>query len=67
MYNAPLGSLRQFDFDLEKIWNFEKTKKIQKEIWKNQCPQCWTPCEAYQSILGNLLGRRERMPGKALI
>ena len=27
----------------------------QQEIWRADCPQCWTPCEAYQSIMGNFL------------
>ena len=29
--------------------------QTQKEIWDYDCPQCWTPCEAYQSIMGNFL------------
>ncbi len=31
---------------------------MQREIWRGQCPQCWTACEAYQSILGNVLAGR---------
>jgi hypothetical protein len=31
---------------------------VQQEIWQGQCPQCWTACEAYQSILGNVLAGR---------
>src|SRR5262249_6663050 len=26
-----------------------------EEIWDYNCPQCWTPCEANQSILGDLM------------
>jgi radical SAM protein with 4Fe4S-binding SPASM domain len=58
MYDAKIASLREFDFDLETIWNLPKTRRLQHEIWDYRCPQCWTPCEAYQSILGNLLGQR---------
>lgn len=58
MYDAKIASLRECDFDLEAIWNLQKTKQLQEEIWNYQCPQCWTPCEANQSIFGNLLGLR---------
>ena len=60
MYDSPIANLRDHNFDLHKIWNLPQTIELQKEIWKYQCPQCWTPCEAYQSILGNLLGLRNR-------
>lgn len=54
-YDHKLASLRDHNYDLEKIWNLPQTIKLRQEIWKGQCPQCWQPCEAYQSILGNLL------------
>jgi len=60
MYDAKIASLRDHCFDLEAIWNLPETRRLQQEIWEYQCPQCWTPCEAYQSILGNLLGMRDR-------
>jgi hypothetical protein len=43
---------------LDPIWNAAETAELQGEIWKGQCPQCWTACEAYQSILGNVLAGR---------
>jgi MoaA/NifB/PqqE/SkfB family radical SAM enzyme len=55
VYNRKLASLRDVDFDLERIWRSAETAKLQREIWDHQCPQCWTPCEAYQSIMGNFL------------
>lgn len=55
IYNLPLGSLRDHEYRLEDIWKKDRTKQIQGEIWENQCPQCWTPCEAYPSIMGNFL------------
>ena len=36
-----------------------KPRSCRREIWRGECPQCWTACEAYQSILGNL-GLRTR-------
>jgi MoaA/NifB/PqqE/SkfB family radical SAM enzyme len=54
-YDRKLGNIRDYNFDLEKIWNLPETKQLQQEISKGQCPQCWQPCEAYQSIMGNLI------------
>jgi radical SAM protein with 4Fe4S-binding SPASM domain len=61
-YSRPLGSLRETDMRLEPIWNASETIRLQEEIWKGSCPQCWTACEAYQSILGNAFGLRQRRP-----
>jgi MoaA/NifB/PqqE/SkfB family radical SAM enzyme len=62
-YSRPMGRLRETGMRLDPIWNAEDTARVQGEIWKGQCPQCWTACEAYQSILGNLLAvRRHTMP-----
>jgi len=64
IYDRRLGSLREVDYDLGRIWATPAAATLQAEIWESRCPNCWTPCEAYQSILGNLvrpeLGRRAR-------
>ncbi len=54
-YTRPLGSLRDHDMALGPIWSAPTTASVQTEIWAGECPQCWTACEAYQSVLGNLL------------
>ena len=59
-YSKPMGRLRETGMRLEPIWNDAGTTQVQGEIWKGQCPQCWTACEAYQSILGNALALRRR-------
>lgn len=55
IYNRPLGSLREHNYELARIWQAEETRAVQREIWNKACPQCWTPCEAYPSIMGNFL------------
>ncbi len=62
IYDRPLGSLRETGYDLRPIWNAEPTRQVQGEIWEKQCPQCWTPCEAYPSIMGNFLRADWRGP-----
>ena len=54
-YSRPLGSLRDHGMSLDPIWSDTGTERTQAEIWNGDCPQCWTACEAYQSILGNVL------------
>jgi radical SAM protein with 4Fe4S-binding SPASM domain len=56
-YSRPVGSLRETGMDLEAVWRSAEARNLQKEIWNGDCPQCWTACEAYQSILGNLVRR----------
>jgi Fe-coproporphyrin III synthase len=55
IYDRRIGSLREVDYDLARIWQSDESLAIQRGIWDFKCPQCWTPCEAYQSILGNAL------------
>jgi MoaA/NifB/PqqE/SkfB family radical SAM enzyme len=54
-YSKPVGRLRDCGMDLGAVWQSQALVATQSEIWEGNCPQCWTPCEAYQSILGNLL------------
>lgn len=57
LFNKKLGNLRDFDYDLRKIWGLKTTKDVLTKIKNGQCVGCWTPCEAYQAILGNLLNK----------
>ena len=53
-YNVILENLRENDLDLLKILSNENSILLNEKIRKGKCPQCWTPCEAYQNILSNL-------------
>lgn len=55
MWNSKIGNLRDYDYDIKKIFNSEKAKHVRRLIRKGNCPICWTPCEAYQSIISNIL------------
>jgi radical SAM protein with 4Fe4S-binding SPASM domain len=61
-YSKPIGRLRETGMRLDPIWNAHETKRLQSDIWRGECPQCWTACEAYQSILGNVLAGRLASP-----
>ena len=67
-YSTPVGRLRDTGMRLDPIWNSFEAQQMQRDIWRGQCPQCWTACEAYQSLLGNGLGmRRHRHPAVDLV
>jgi radical SAM protein with 4Fe4S-binding SPASM domain len=63
-YSRPMGRLRETGMRLDPIWNASQTAQVQDEIWNGRCPQCWTACEAYQSILGNALTFRRPQPSR---
>jgi len=54
IYNKKLGNLKDTNYDLKEIWKSGEAKKIRKIIKEYNCDGCWTPCEAYQTILGNI-------------
>jgi len=56
MYDKKIGKIRDSNFP--DIWSEKETRKTAREINALKCPQCWTPCEAYQSILANMLRKR---------
>jgi MoaA/NifB/PqqE/SkfB family radical SAM enzyme len=55
IWDRKVGNLREAGYDLGRIWNTPEAAALQAEVWESKCPNCWTPCEAYQSILGNAL------------
>lgn len=55
VYNRNLGNLRDNDYDLRKILKSKQADILRQNIKKGMCPQCWTPCEAYQMILSSLV------------
>ena len=54
IWNRPIGNLRDAQFDLARIWQDADTAAARTNVRAGQCPHCWTPCEAYPTILGNL-------------
>lgn len=54
MFDAPVGSLREHDYDLYRLWAGTERLLVRTLCLKGECPGCWTPCEAYQSILADL-------------
>lgn len=55
VFDKNLGNIRDVEYDLKKILNSNLGKEVKKQVSQLKCPNCWTPCEAYQIILGNLI------------
>lgn len=54
IWGKKIRNLRDMDYDLKKLGK-TKIKEIRKIINTQRCPNCWTPCEAYQSIIMDTL------------
>jgi len=53
IWNNPLGNIRDFDYSIDAILAREETIQTRERIKTLDCPNCWTPCEAYQSLLAS--------------
>ena len=49
-----LGNIRDYEYDIMRAWKSKKAELARKIIKNNKCPSCWTPCEAYQSIINHM-------------
>lgn len=54
MWDRPVGTLRESGFDFSGVWRGEEAEAARAAIRSGACPHCWTPCEAYQTIVANL-------------
>ena len=54
IWNQRLGNLREQHFDLRALWESDSTNGVRQQVIEEHCPHCWTPCEAYPTILGNV-------------
>jgi MoaA/NifB/PqqE/SkfB family radical SAM enzyme len=50
------GDLRACDYDLKGILEGEEARRLRREIAAGRCPHCWTPCEAYPTIIESVPG-----------
>ena len=57
-YSKRLGNVADYGDSLDDLLAEPHVETVRREILSGQCPHCWTPCEAYQSIMGNLFRYR---------
>jgi radical SAM protein with 4Fe4S-binding SPASM domain len=72
IWDAQVGNLRDSGFDLQAMWESDRRRELRDDVAGERCSHCWTPCEAYPTILGNLAraatmrGSRHVQPARAL-
>ena len=54
IWDEKVGNLRDNKFDLGALWASDRRRELREEVAAERCSHCWTPCEAYPSILSNL-------------
>jgi MoaA/NifB/PqqE/SkfB family radical SAM enzyme len=54
IWDEKVGSLRDNGFDLQALWDGARRRELREDVVNERCSHCWTPCEAYPTILGNL-------------
>jgi MoaA/NifB/PqqE/SkfB family radical SAM enzyme len=54
IWDHKLANLRERGFDLSAVWSEQLRRETREAVKGERCPHCWTPCEAYPTILGNL-------------
>lgn len=55
VWNEKIGSLRDENFEITRLTTSPKAADLRDQISRKQCRNCWTPCEAYHSLLSNPL------------
>lgn len=56
-YEERIGNIKPVSYNFIDFWRLSSGIKdrVRKIIEDKRCPGCWTPCEAYPSILHNLI------------
>jgi len=54
IWDAKIGNLREAGFDLGALWESPLRRQYRKDVAEENCPHCWTPCEAYPTLLSSL-------------
>jgi len=55
VYNKHLINIKDFSGRFEALWNSSRAKRLSWECSNNKCPSCWSPCDAYSTMLGSLI------------
>ncbi len=55
MWDRKLGNIREMQYSLQPILEGTAAKEVREQIRNRTEPVQWTSCEAYQTILGNVI------------
>ena len=54
IWDEPLGNIRDHGYSMLPMIKGAQAKQLREDLLAKNCPNCWTPCEAYQTIAANL-------------
>ena len=54
MWGRKIGNIREYGYSLKKMWHNIDAEEVRKIVKEGKEPTCWTACEAYQSIVGDI-------------
>jgi MoaA/NifB/PqqE/SkfB family radical SAM enzyme len=57
IWDEPLGNVREHGYSLLPIFKSARARELREKVVAKDCPNCWTPCEAYQTLAANVLRR----------
>ena len=57
IFNKMISNVKDFRYDLQSLWRSNQVKQLRKKCFYHDCPICWSPCDAYSSILCGLIKR----------
>lgn len=55
-YERPIGNLKGCGYNPARLWDGEEASGIRKQIESGGCPGCWSPCESFPAMLGDIGG-----------
>jgi hypothetical protein len=63
IFDRPLGRLDDIGYELRRIPEFSRAAETLGLVEQARCPNCWSPCEAFPTLLLNLgrTGGRRRL------
>jgi MoaA/NifB/PqqE/SkfB family radical SAM enzyme len=54
MYDRRFLNVRDMKEGLQTLWKTAEGKRIRRACARQECPSCWTPCDAFSAIVGSL-------------
>ncbi len=54
MWGRVIGNIRDYNYSIENMWHTVDAEEVRKIIKEGKEPSCWTACEAYQSLVGDI-------------
>ncbi len=55
MWSKKIGNIKENGYSLQNIWYGEVANEVRRLIKEGKEPKAWTACEAYQTIVGNIV------------